>query len=335
MNPLLDDNADNYLSENSHKTATTTAEQTPQYPSENMHPLAVLSVCAGFFILGNLICGGIILGLAKFQGIDFTQFMSGLDEKSAIGDRNFARTVLLLNHLFSFILPAIGTVIFVYKNREIKYLRLTKLPNFTTVQLAFLLLIFSVPLVQYSYLINKMLPLPQWMRGMEQDTSRMLEAILKKDYWYEAVLNVLLIGVIPAIGEELVFRGILQQQLEKLLKNEHLTVWVSAAIFSAIHMQFEGFFARMILGALLGYLFVWTRNLWIPMIVHLLNNSLQIIALYATNMKPEDMDKLSSEDKITWWMALISLILVVIIGYFIKEQQKKLPADSFESSAIS
>jgi uncharacterized protein len=335
MNHLLDDNTDNYLSKNSPETAFTSAVQPPQYPDENMHPLAVLSVCAGFFILGNLICGGIILGLAKFQGIDFTQFMSGLNENSAIGDRNFVRAVLFLNHLFSFILPAIGTVIFVYKHRETNYLRLTKLPDWRTVQLAFLILIFSVPLVQYSYLLNKMIPLPQWMRGMEQDTSRMLEAILKKDYWYEAVLNIFLIGVIPAIGEELVFRGILQQQLEKLLKNEHVTVWVSAAIFSAIHMQFEGFFARMILGALLGYLFVWTRNLWIPMIVHLLNNSLQIIAMYAANIKPEDMEKMSSEDKMTWWMALISLVLVVIIGYFIKEHQKKLRADSFEPSAMT
>jgi uncharacterized protein len=121
----------------------------------------------------------------------------------------------------------------------------------------------------------------------------------------------------------MMFRGILQQQIGRLLKNEHVMVWLSAAIFSAIHFQFEGFFARMILGAILGYLFVWTRNLWIPMIVHLLNNSIQVIAIYAANIKPSEMDKMGGEDQMTWWMALISLILVIFVGNLIRKDGEK------------
>ena len=122
----------------------------------------------------------------------------------------------------------------------------------------------------------------------------------------------------------MVFRGILQQQIGRLLRNEHVTVWLSAAIFSAIHVQFEGFFARMILGALLGYVFIWTRNLWIPIVIHLLNNSLQIIMIYAMNVKPSEMDKIVAEDQMTWWMALISLILTLIVANLIKNGSKKL-----------
>jgi uncharacterized protein len=316
MNHLLDENQGNDVPQ-------MPVERTPQYTPAEMHPVSVLVVCAAFFLLGNLICGGIIIALAKMEGLDFTQFLSSLNSDSPVGSRNLIRAVLFLNHLFSFILPAIATVILVYKKLAVNYLKLEKLPDLMTVVRAFLLLVVSMPLVQYSYLVNKMLPLPQWMRGLEQDTSRMLEAIITKEHWYEAVINVVLIGVIPAIGEEMMFRGILQQQIGRLLKNEHVMVWLSAAIFSAIHMQFEGFLARMVLGALLGYLYVWTRNLWVPMIVHLLNNSLQIIAIYAANIKPSEMEKMGGEDKITWWMALISLFLVLFIANLIKKDNKE------------
>ena len=317
MNEILD-NQEGY------QTPQNTPEVPPQYQTPEMHPLNVLVICVGFFLLGNLICGGLIIVLAKMQGLDFTELLGNLNENSPIGSRNFIRAVLFFNHLFSFILPAIATVILVYKKLSINYLKLDKIPNLALIARSFLLLVVSVPLVQYSYLLNKMLPLPQWMRGAEQDTDRMLAAIITKEHWYEAVINVVLIGVIPAIGEELVFRGILQQQIQRLLKNEHVTVWLSAAIFSAIHMQFEGFFARMILGALLGYVFIWTRNLWLPMIIHLLNNSLQIIMIYAMNVKPSEMDKLGGQDQITWGMALISLVLTLVVANLIRKKPEEI-----------
>jgi uncharacterized protein len=316
MNDLLDNQ-----NGNNEETATpqNSVEAPPQYKTPLMHSLNVLFICAGFFLLGNVICGVIVLGLAKMQGVDFTELLSRANENSPIGDRNLIRVTLFLNHLFSFILPATATVILVYKKLAINYLKLDRIPNLMSIARSFLFLVVSIPLVQYVYLLNKMLPLPQWMRGAEQDTERMLSAIITKEHWYEGVINLLLIGVIPAIGEELVFRGILQQQIARLLKNEHLTVWLSAAIFSAIHMQFEGFFSRMILGAVLGYAFMWTRNLWVPMVIHLLNNSLQIIMIYALNVKPSETDKIISEDQITGGMALISLVLTLVVANLIRK----------------
>jgi uncharacterized protein len=326
MNDLRDNNPDNFLSENTPTTAAETPQSdatgTPQYQPEKMRPFAVLMTCFGFFLIGQLITGGISIGLAQLGGFDFNQKLASLNVNSPIEDRNFIRAILFTNHVFGFILPAIFTAVLAYKNLAVNYFKLTKWPDLETIGLAFLLLVVSVPLVQYSYLINKMIPLPQWMHGLEQDTSKMLAAIIRKEYWYEAVINVLLIAAIPAMGEEMMFRGILQQQLGRIFKNEHVMVWLSAAIFSAIHMQFEGFLARMILGALLGYLFVWTRNLWVPMIVHLLNNGLQIIVMYVANIKPEEMEKIGGDDKMTWWMALISLGLVVFVAGLIKKNRR-------------
>lgn len=321
MNEFLDNQSDKFLPNNGGTTET--AEITPpQYSEPKTSPFEVVVMCFGFFIVGNLIAGGLVIALSKMGGFDFNTLLASLNEKSPLNDRNFIRGTLFLNHLFGFILPAILTGIYVYKSRAVDYFKLTKLPDWTITGLSFLLLVVSIPLVQYSYLVNKMLPLPKWMLALEQDTSKMLEAIISKEHWYEAVINVFLIGVVPAIGEEMMFRGILQQQLGRIFKNEHVMVWLSAAIFSGIHMQFEGFLARMILGALLGYLFVWTRNLWVPIIVHLLNNGLQIIAMYVANIKPSEMETMGGEDKMTWWMALISLGLVVFVAGLIIERQK-------------
>jgi membrane protease YdiL (CAAX protease family) len=87
------------------------------------------------------------------------------------------------------------------------------------------------------------------------------------------IYNLLIMAVIPAIGEELLFRGVIQQQLHFRLKNPHMAIWITAMLFSAIHMQFYGFIPRMLLGAFFGYLMVWTQSLWVPVLAHFLNNA--------------------------------------------------------------
>jgi uncharacterized protein len=300
----------------------------PQYKATQdespLSPMAVIAICFGLFLAGNLLAGGLMIGIGKAYGIDATTLLKGLSENTPVGSRNFMRMVLFLNHVFSFIIPALATAYIAYKNRLWSYFKLDKYPSLGLIGLAFLWLIVSAPFVQYSYQINKMIPLPEWMMQMENSTSGMLQAIIAKENFYEIIVNVFLIGVIPGIGEELMFRGVIQQQLGRIFKDEHFQVWFSALIFSAIHMQFQGFLARMILGALLGYLLVWTRSLWVPMIVHFLNNSLQIIGLYVMNVKPSEMDKLNQGDKIHWTVAGIFLMGTLALGKYIRDTYYKM-----------
>ncbi len=294
-------------------------------PQKDWTPFSVLAICMGLFIGGNLVGSALMLGLAAAEGLDFNAVIKSLSENSPIGTRNFMRAVMLINHLFSFIIPSILTGWIVYKNNLFGYFKLTKAPTLRIVILGFVFLVVSIPLVQYAYQLNKMLPLPEWMMDMESSTGNILEAIISKENFYEVIINILLIAVIPGIGEELMFRGLIQQQFGRLLQNEHLTVWLAAAFFSAIHMQFQGFLARLILGALLGYLLVWSRNLWVPMIVHFLNNGLQVIMIYVMNIKPSEMDKIEQGEKIHWTMGVASLMLVLIVGKYISENHSGAP----------
>ncbi len=310
-------------------------KETPQYKSENYTPnlslrpksdysaLGVMAICFAFFVVGNIIGSGLMIAMAKANGLDLASVISSVNENSPVGTRNFMRATLLLNHIFSFILPALATVIFVYKKLWVNYLRLDKKPFVESILLGIAWFVVSIPFIQWAYQLNQKLPLPQWMLNLENDTSHLLEGIIAQNNYYEIVINIFLIGVIPAIGEEMMFRGIIQQQIGRLLKNEHIVVWVSAAIFSAIHMQFQGFFARMLLGSLLGYMFIWTKNLWVPMVLHLLNNGLQVIGIYAMGIKPSEMDKMTDADKMPWWLGVISLFMAIRLGIYIQKTHQK------------
>ena len=149
--------------------------------------------------------------------------------------------------------------------------------------LAFIILVVSLPFISLTTQLNQLLALPQWMNGvelwmrnMENSAQKTTDFLLSGNTIFDYISNILFIGVVAAVAEEFFFRGALQQLLVKFFKNKHAGVWATAALFSVLHLQFYGFIPRLILGALLGYLFVWSRNLWVPIAVHFLNNALVI-----------------------------------------------------------
>ena len=95
-----------------------------------------------------------------------------------------------------------------------------------------------------------------------------------------ACFQCFLIAVIPAIGEEFVFRGILHKVFRQWTGNAHIAVWISAFLFSAMHMQFYGFLPRLFLGAVLGYMLVSTGNIWVPVLAHFFNNTAAVTVFY-------------------------------------------------------
>lgn len=121
-----------------------------------------------------------------------------------------------------------------------------------------------------------------WMKTCEDEAKRLTLLFLDAHTVPGLIVNIILIALIPAIGEELTFRGLLQQGLAKRLKNGHAAVWISAFVFSAIHMQFFGFFPRFILGVLLGYLFLYGKSLIVSIFCHFMNNAVVVIFAYAS-----------------------------------------------------
>ena len=119
-----------------------------------------------------------------------------------------------------------------------------------------------------------------WMRSSESKAESLTKAFLSFDGVGSLVYIMIIVAVVPAVGEELLFRGVLQKIMICWTKNPHIGIWITAFLFSALHMQFFGFFPRMLLGALFGYLFLWSKSLWLPILGHFINNGTVVIASY-------------------------------------------------------
>lgn len=129
-----------------------------------------------------------------------------------------------------------------------------------------------------------------WARSLEDQLAEATERFTTFNNFGEFLIGFIAIALIPGIGEELLFRGVFQNSLQRLSKNKHVAIWVSAFIFGAIHMQFYGLIPRMLLGAVFGYLYVWSGNIWYPIIAHATNNGLAVIMAYSVSMTESDFN---------------------------------------------
>jgi membrane protease YdiL (CAAX protease family) len=259
------------------------------------------------FILGGLMLTALVSAVIMLiGGISVEEIM----EMSRTGTMDFTpgltRALLATQHLLTFIIPGLAFGFVFYRSAFLTGLDLSKNPGWLMTIMGILFLIAAYPLVNLSFLVNEAIPLPAWASSFEDQAEDTLMAILNMNSVLIFLANLLIIALLPGIGEELIFRGVLQKQIGLLLRNPVVAIWISAFIFSAIHLQFEGFLPRMILGAVLGYLYYWTGNLWVPVIAHAFNNGIQVILIYVTGMDISSFDEKSS-DQLQWWMIPLSI----------------------------
>lgn len=148
--------------------------------------------------------------------------------------------------------------------------------------LAVLLSFLFLPLVSFLGAWNASWPLPDWALMMEQQAKLMTDFILEDSSWTALGINLFVCAALPAVAEELFFRGVLQTVFERTLRRPHLAILVVAAIFSFFHFQFAGFIPRMFLGLLMGYLYYFGRTLWLPILAHFTNNAVAVVAYFLT-----------------------------------------------------
>lgn len=118
------------------------------------------------------------------------------------------------------------------------------------------------------------------LKMLEDVAADMTQRMLEVDTIGGLLGNLLIIALIPAIGEELTFRGVLQQALTRGCKNAHVAIFLSAFIFSFIHFQFYGFLPRMFIGLILGYMFYYSGSLWTCILMHFINNGTAVVVAY-------------------------------------------------------
>lgn len=269
-------------------------------------------------LIGAMIGTGLAAGLGAATGIQLGEITGSLGEDTSLGVRNYIRAANGISHLFTFTVPALVFAAYFYGKRYWSKLGFQSNINSKNVLLGTVFMVSSFPFIQLLYWLNKQLPLPEVLTGMEASAEQMLKAMLTMDSPIELIFNLIIVGILPALGEELIFRGLLQQRINRFLKNGPLAIWITALIFSAIHLQFEGFLPRMFLGAALGYLFYWTKNLWIPIIAHLIFNGMQVVGQYVAAEKMEQLEIAETMDP-NWSLALLSLVIMLGMAFYLKK----------------
>lgn len=272
--------------------------------------MLLLAVLIGLLV-GNLLSMVIFRQLGLNPGA-----ILSLGQEVTRPERDALRLATLVTHLCTFSLPGLLLYYLLYRHRMTAELRLGSFPAAYPAALSVLFLLISFPLAQYIYWWNMRIPLPAELMRMEQDAGEMMKAFLVMDSPMELLLNLLIVGLVAAVGEELIFRGIIQPHLYALSRHAALSIWLTAFLFSAIHFQFAGFLPRMLLGAVLGYIYWWNRSLWIAILAHFIFNGMQIAAQYflGSKMDAYDPEKMSQPH---WLTAIIPLFMLYFVGKWI------------------
>jgi membrane protease YdiL (CAAX protease family) len=190
-----------------------------------------------------------------------------------------------------------------------------------------LIIIAALPLINVLAWLNEGLVLPESLSGleevfagMEETAQKLTTAIAGTGSIVSLGINIVVVALLPALGEEMIFRALLIPIFRKWTKNVHMAVWISAFLFSAMHFQFYGFLPRLVLGALLGYLFVWSKSVWAPIIAHFVNNALALVLLFmiARGSISEEVDSFDPEWSDWLWVAVSAIAVSGLIYYITK-----------------
>ena len=197
------------------------------------------------------------------------------------------------------------------------------------------LMFVSLPVTNQLTTWNEVLRLPAafekieaQMQQMEEMAGDLTERMLQVDTIGGLLFNLLIIALIPAIGEELTFRSVIQQGLVKVFKNPHVGIVLAAAIFSFIHFQFYGFFPRMFLGILLGYLFYYSGSVWVSILMHFINNGSAVLIAYLEykGLTETSADEFGATDNII--LIIASFVLTVAIVWLVGKRSRKLKIEN-------
>lgn len=230
-------------------------------------------------------------------------------EESAI------RLAMLVQDILVFILPAVATAM-LCSRLPARLLGVEKWPSLSEIVLSTGILIFSIPAMNCIVEWNQGWHLPESMshiedvfRNMEMAAQSVTDSLMAGASIGSLIVSILIIGVLAGFSEELFFRGGMQRIFMCTNLNGHTAVWLVAFLFSAFHFQFFGFVPRLLLGAYFGYLLWWSRSLWLPMMLHILNNSLVV---YFTWRKTNSDDSGLNPDTIGTDLSSVTDVSMVI-----------------------
>lgn len=298
---------------------------------QNARPFTKILLVAFLMVTGYLIFFGmgILLSLPLFKTPpgEVIRILETNDFETNIGLLKFLQVTYSTG---LFLVPAILAGFLIQRNAW-KFLRADRMSHYWIIITVATLMIVSIPWINYVGFLNEKLSLPErWgdlmekIRENDENSWDLMRSYLQTDHIGGLLFNILMVALIPAIGEEFLFRGTIQRILVDWFRNEHLAIWMAALLFSLMHYQFLGLIPRILLGALFGYLFVWTGSIWMAVLAHFMNNGVAVVyyyIFYRGSLETEP-DQIGVEEN-ALLMIIASVVLSILLLAVIQQQRKK------------
>ncbi|MEM6395781.1 MAG: type II CAAX endopeptidase family protein [Bacteroidota bacterium] len=268
------------------------------------HPWAFLLLLFFAFLVANLI--GFLLA---------DQIWGGLQETLSEGevlldqtDRQVLRYGQIIIHFFSFTITSVLVGWLAYKAEWLQELGLTSRINIRGAGSGILLLVFLLPVASVMQYINVQLDLSEAALQQEALSNNLLRNVVLGESMVEFITLFIAVAILPALGEELLFRGLIQGKILPLfIENKHLQVILAGLLFSVMHLEMAGILPRWILGIAFGYAFLWSQSLWAPILMHLTFNGIQAVSVYSSGEFQADTEVIALP-QVVWILAGAGLL---------------------------
>jgi membrane protease YdiL (CAAX protease family) len=299
-------------------------------PFSQIHPAYQFLVFIGLtlliIIIGNILGAALITFLFGFKTLmDIGSLdISTPQAQNALWVLQFTGTTLPI------LLSPVFFAYFIVREPD-NYLKTSFLFSPILIAVVFLTMLLSSPLIEFLSDLNQKMVLPKflkgvedWMRESENSAKKLSDSMLQMKTIWNMVFDLLFIGLLTAIVEEFMFRGCLQTIFVRWTRNHHASIWITAILFSAFHMEFFGFLPRLLLGVLFGYFTAWSGSVWPAVWAHFVNNGTAVVATYLYQHKlihtnPDDQKVFSYSAYVI--SLIITLFLLFIYRYISSKRQ--------------
>lgn len=236
------------------------------------------------------------------------------------------RISAVLQDMLMFVLPAVIVAILLTR-LPARLLCIDTFPRGRAVLYAMLTMVVSVPAMNWIIAANAQLPLPEGiaetLRQAEATSARITEVMLGGSDVISLVMSLLIVAVLAGFSEELFFRGMLQRVFSSCRMHAGVAIWITAILFSTMHLQVFGFVPRMLLGAFFGYLLLWSGSLWLPVLMHILNNAMYIVSRHMTLGGNGDVANIGAEGDTLSYVFVGASVALTVVGLVLTRRAAK------------
>lgn len=299
------------------------------FERERISPAAQFAILLGLVGAGIFI-GGIITIFIAASYLHVSIFTLAGNVKLIESNVGLSRILQAVGSFFMIAVPAIVFAFIVERKRAIPEMGFTN--ALSGKQMLFIVLI-GVAAIWVSDglgIFNEWIPLPKnsetYFKKLEKTYDDEAVAILTMKSASDYIISLIVIALLPALFEEMLFRGCLQKIMISWTRNAFIGILIASILFSAFHASYYGFLPRLFLGIVLGYIYYYSKNIWLNITMHFLNNAFQVTAIYSLARNGQSaQDALSNEKipvlNILLFVAMGTVALYFLFGLFKKESE--------------